>query len=81
MHVARPGLRDAETPEHLSLESRVVDAERNRPASIGREARTEAGEGFRLAVRDSFTAEGGKTPAEVADIVLDGQWLGPAGFR
>jgi NAD(P)-dependent dehydrogenase (short-subunit alcohol dehydrogenase family) len=54
-----------------SVDTRVVDAERNRPAAIGREARTDAGEGFRVAVRDSFTGEGGKTPDEVADIVLD----------
>jgi NAD(P)-dependent dehydrogenase (short-subunit alcohol dehydrogenase family) len=54
-----------------SVDTRVLDAERNRPAALGEEARTGAAEAFRTAVRESFTGDSGKTPAEVADIVLD----------
>jgi NAD(P)-dependent dehydrogenase (short-subunit alcohol dehydrogenase family) len=54
-----------------SVDTRVVDAERNRPVALAPETRTDAAEGFRLAVKDSFTGDAGKTPAEVAAIVLD----------
>jgi NAD(P)-dependent dehydrogenase (short-subunit alcohol dehydrogenase family) len=54
-----------------STDTRVLEAERNRPGNRGREARTDAAEGFVATVRQGFTADNGKTPAEVADIVLD----------
>jgi NAD(P)-dependent dehydrogenase (short-subunit alcohol dehydrogenase family) len=54
-----------------SVDTRVTDAERNRPAALGREARTDAGEGFRNAVTESFTGPAGKSPGEVAAMVVD----------
>lgn len=52
--------------------TRVLEAERNRPAALGREARTPEAEGFIATVRRQFAREaGGKTPDEVAALVLD----------
>jgi NAD(P)-dependent dehydrogenase (short-subunit alcohol dehydrogenase family) len=54
-----------------SVDTRVMESERGRPAAFGVEHRTEAAESFRLAVRDSFTGRSGLTPAEVADRTLE----------
>jgi NAD(P)-dependent dehydrogenase (short-subunit alcohol dehydrogenase family) len=54
-----------------SVDTRVTDAERNRPAARGTETRTDAGEGFRNAVTESFTGPGGKSAEEVATMVVD----------
>jgi NAD(P)-dependent dehydrogenase (short-subunit alcohol dehydrogenase family) len=54
-----------------SVDTRVMESERGRPASLGREQRTEMAESVRLMIRDSFTGPTGKTPGAVAEIVLD----------
>ena len=53
-----------------SVDTNVMESERNRPAALGAEKRTEMAESVRLMIRDSFTGPTGKTPAEVAAIVL-----------
>jgi len=54
-----------------SVDTRVMESERGRPAALGAEHRTELAESVRLAIRDSFTGPTGLTPALVADRVLD----------
>jgi NAD(P)-dependent dehydrogenase (short-subunit alcohol dehydrogenase family) len=54
-----------------SVDTKVMESERGRPAGLGVEQRTEAGEGFRLAIRASFTGPTGLTPAHVAGRVLE----------
>ena len=54
-----------------SVDTKVMESERGRPADLGIERRTDAGEGFRLAIRASFTGPTGLTPAHVAGRVLD----------
>jgi len=54
-----------------SVDTRVMESERGRPADLGVEQRTEMAETVRLAIRDSFTGPTGLTPATVADRVLD----------
>jgi NAD(P)-dependent dehydrogenase (short-subunit alcohol dehydrogenase family) len=54
-----------------SVDTRVMESERGRPAELGVEHRTEAAETVRLAIRESFTGPAGKTPAQVAVRVLE----------
>jgi NAD(P)-dependent dehydrogenase (short-subunit alcohol dehydrogenase family) len=54
-----------------SVDTRVMESERNRPAAFGTERRTEAAESFRLAIRGSFTGPTGLTPEHVAARVLE----------
>jgi NAD(P)-dependent dehydrogenase (short-subunit alcohol dehydrogenase family) len=54
-----------------SVDTRVMESERGRPAALGVEHRTEMAEAVRLAIRDSFTGPSGLAPAEVATHVLD----------
>ncbi len=54
-----------------SVNTKVMESERGRPLDLGVEQRTDAGEGFRLAIRASFTGPTGLTPAQVAGQVLD----------
>jgi NAD(P)-dependent dehydrogenase (short-subunit alcohol dehydrogenase family) len=54
-----------------SVDTNVMESERNRPAAFGSEHRTEVAESVRLMIRDSFTGPTGKTPQEVAGTVLD----------
>jgi glutathione S-transferase len=54
-----------------SVDTRVMESERGRPAAFGTERRREAAEGFRLAIRESFTGPTGMTPAQVAERVLE----------
>ena len=54
-----------------SVDTRVMESERGRPATLGTEARTDAAESFRRAIRESFTGPTGLTPAAVAELVLD----------
>src|SRR5256714_11898028 len=54
-----------------SVDTRVMESERGRPAALGVEHRTEAAESFRLAIRGSFTGPNGLTPAAVAAMTLD----------
>ena len=54
-----------------SVDTRVMESERGRPAELGVEHRTEMAESVRLAIRESFTGPTGLTPAEVAGRVLD----------
>jgi NAD(P)-dependent dehydrogenase (short-subunit alcohol dehydrogenase family) len=53
-----------------STDTKVMESERNRPASLGVEERREMAESVRLWIRDSFTGPDGQTPAQVADRVL-----------
>jgi NAD(P)-dependent dehydrogenase (short-subunit alcohol dehydrogenase family) len=53
-----------------SVDTRVMESERGRPAALGVEHRTEIAESVRLAIRDSFTGPSGLTPAQVAERVL-----------
>ncbi len=54
-----------------SVDTRVMESERNRPAALGSEHRTELAESVRLMIRDTFTSPTGKTPDEIAAMVLD----------
>jgi len=54
-----------------SVNTNVMESERNRPAALGTEQRSEVAESVRLMIRDSFTGPTGKTPEEVAAMVLD----------
>ena len=54
-----------------SVDTKVMESERGRPAALGVEQRTEMAEAVRLAIRDSFTGPAGLTPAVVAGCVLD----------
>jgi NAD(P)-dependent dehydrogenase (short-subunit alcohol dehydrogenase family) len=47
-------------------DTRVMESERGRPASLGVETRTEDAEGMRLAIKGMFTGPDGQTPAQVA---------------
>jgi NAD(P)-dependent dehydrogenase (short-subunit alcohol dehydrogenase family) len=49
----------------------VMESERNRPAGLGSETRTEDAEAMRLFIRDGFTGLTGKEPDEVAAMVVD----------
>jgi NAD(P)-dependent dehydrogenase (short-subunit alcohol dehydrogenase family) len=49
----------------------ILESERNRPASLGREDRTAAGEGMRQAVLSGFSGPGARTADEVAGDVVD----------
>jgi NAD(P)-dependent dehydrogenase (short-subunit alcohol dehydrogenase family) len=49
----------------------ILESERNRPASLGREDRTPAGEGMRQAVRSGFSGPGARTADDVAGLVVD----------
>lgn len=53
-----------------SVDTRVMESERGRPAEFGTEQRTEMAESVRLMIRDSFTGPTGKTPAAVAEMVV-----------
>ena len=54
-----------------SVDTRVMESERGRPADLGVEQRTEMAESVRLSIRDSFTGPTGLTPAAVAARTLD----------
>jgi short-subunit dehydrogenase len=54
-----------------SVDTRVMESERGRPAALGVEHRTEVAESVRLAIRDSFTGPTGLPPAEVAKQTVD----------
>jgi NAD(P)-dependent dehydrogenase (short-subunit alcohol dehydrogenase family) len=54
-----------------SVDTRVMESERGRPAAFGVEHRTEIAESVRLSIRESFTGPTGLTPAQVADRVLE----------
>jgi NAD(P)-dependent dehydrogenase (short-subunit alcohol dehydrogenase family) len=53
-----------------SVDTKVMESERGRPAELGSETRTEMAEFVRLAIRDSFTGPLGLRPAQVAERVL-----------
>ncbi|HEY3674150.1 MAG TPA: SDR family NAD(P)-dependent oxidoreductase [Acidimicrobiia bacterium] len=53
-----------------SVDTNVMESERNRPATFGAEQRTEMAESVRLMIRDGFTGPAGQTPAQVAERVL-----------
>jgi NAD(P)-dependent dehydrogenase (short-subunit alcohol dehydrogenase family) len=53
-----------------SVDTNVMESERNRPASSGVEERTEMAESVRLMIREGFTGPTGQTPAQVAERVL-----------
>ena len=54
-----------------SVGTNVMEAERNRPAELGAERRTDTAEHVRLMIRDGLFGDDGKTPAEVAAMTLD----------
>jgi NAD(P)-dependent dehydrogenase (short-subunit alcohol dehydrogenase family) len=54
-----------------SVDTRVMESERGRPAALGVEHRTEDAESFGLAIRDSLTGPTGLTPAAVAGMTMD----------
>ena len=54
-----------------SVDTRVMESERGRPATLGTEQRTEMAETVRLMIHDSFTGPTGQTPAQVAARVLE----------
>ena len=54
-----------------SVDTKVMESERGRPAAMGVEHRTDMAEAVRLMIRDSFTGPSGLTPAEIATRVLD----------
>ena len=54
-----------------SVDTNVMEAERNRPPSLGTEQRTEVAESVRLMIREGLSGADGKTPAEVAAMTLD----------
>lgn len=53
-----------------SVDTKVMESERGRPAALGAEHRTELAESIRLMIRDGFTGPTGQTPATVAATVL-----------
>jgi NAD(P)-dependent dehydrogenase (short-subunit alcohol dehydrogenase family) len=53
-----------------SVDTKVMESERGRPAALGVEHRTETAESVRLMIRDGFTGPTGQTPAQVAERVL-----------
>ena len=54
-----------------SVGTNVMEAERNRPPSLGAEQRTDVAESVRLMIRDGLFGSDGRTPAEVAAMTLD----------
>jgi NAD(P)-dependent dehydrogenase (short-subunit alcohol dehydrogenase family) len=70
-------LRAAESPIGVSVlcpssvETNVMEAERNRPAAYGAEQRTTTAEQLRVAIREGLSGPDGKSPAQVADMVVD----------
>jgi NAD(P)-dependent dehydrogenase (short-subunit alcohol dehydrogenase family) len=53
-----------------SVDTKVMESERNRPAARGVEQRTDLAESVRVMIRDGFTGPTGQTPAQVAERVL-----------
>ncbi len=54
-----------------SVDTRVMESERSRPAARGIEERKESAEAVRLAIRDSFTGPTGLAPGQVAERTLE----------
>ncbi len=54
-----------------SVDTKVMESERNRPTSFGVEERTELAESVRLMIREGFTGPTGMTPDQVAGRVLE----------
>jgi len=54
-----------------SVDTNVMESERNRPEARGAEQRTEMAESVRMMIRDGVTGPTGQTPAEVAERVLE----------
>jgi NAD(P)-dependent dehydrogenase (short-subunit alcohol dehydrogenase family) len=55
-----------------SVTTNVMESERNRPTTLGCERRTPVAEQVRLMIRDGLSGPDGKSPEQVAAIVLDG---------
>jgi NAD(P)-dependent dehydrogenase (short-subunit alcohol dehydrogenase family) len=54
-----------------SVDTNVMESERNRPHAFGSEERTTSAEHMRVAIRDGLVGPDGKSPAEIAAMVLD----------
>ena len=54
-----------------SVDTNVMEGERNRPASLGSEQRTDAAEHIRRLIRGGLSGDDGKSPADVAAMTLD----------
>lgn len=55
-----------------STPTKILEAERNRPAALGTETRVADGEAFRQAVYEGFSSPGARSADDVAALVLDG---------
>src|SRR4051795_163141 len=53
-----------------SVDTRMMESDRTRPAALGLEQRTEMAEAWHGAIRDGLTGPTGQPPAQVADRVL-----------
>jgi NAD(P)-dependent dehydrogenase (short-subunit alcohol dehydrogenase family) len=54
-----------------ATDTKVMEAERNRPPAIGSERRTQDAENWRLGIKAGFTGPDGLTPAMVAEQIVD----------
>ncbi len=54
-----------------SVDTSVMESERNRPGPRGAEQRTEMGEAVRMMIKDGLTGPTGQSPEQVATTVLD----------
>ena len=54
-----------------STDTRVAESERNRPAHLAPESRTEMGEAMRSGIADTLAAPAGMAPEVVAELVVD----------
>jgi hypothetical protein len=52
-------------------DTKVMEAERNRPAEMGPERRTQDAENWRQGIKAGFTGPDGLTPSAVADKIVD----------
>jgi len=52
-------------------DTKVMEAERNRPAGMAPERRTHDAENWRLGIKSGFTGPDGLPPAAVADMIVD----------
>ena len=55
-----------------NTDTAVMEAERNRPAALGEEQRTDDAEAWRVGIRDSFTGPTGRTADDVAGQLIEG---------
>ena len=54
-----------------SVDTKVMESERNRPAAMGPERRTQDAENWRQGIKAGFTGPDGLTPSVVAEKIVD----------